>query len=171
MDATEMDRVVDQHLQAEVAGDIAAILDTFANEVEHDLHPGASTGPMRTKADIEGFYTVLFCEVTINSIRNVRRWHGDTYLVDESVMSVTATGHPFGLDGQGRHAEIPALHVFEFAIRPPAHRQIRSMRAQSGLLCVHSENSTFIRRGARNELICASAMTAGNGRAYWGARV
>jgi uncharacterized protein len=98
-----------------VTGDIAAILDTFANEVEHDLHPGASTGPMRTKADIEGFYTVLFCEVTINSIRNVRRWHGDTYLVDESVMSVTATGHPFGLDGQGRRAEIPALHVFEFA--------------------------------------------------------
>jgi uncharacterized protein len=115
MDATEMDRVVDQRLQAEATGDIAAILDTFANEVEHDLHPGASTGPMRTKADIEGFYTVLFCEVTINSIRNVRRWHGDTYLVDESVMSVTATGHPFGLDGQGRRAEIPALHVFEFA--------------------------------------------------------
>jgi hypothetical protein len=115
MDAAEMDRVVDQHLQAEVAGDITAILDTFANEVEHDLHPGASTGPMRTKADIEGFYTVLFCEITINSIRNVRRWHGDTYLVDESVLSVTATGHPFGLDGQGRHAEIPALHVFEFA--------------------------------------------------------
>jgi hypothetical protein len=110
-----MDRVVDQHLRAEVTGDIAAILDTFADEVEFDLHPGASTGPMRTKADIEGFYTVLFCEITINSIRNVRRWHGDTYLVDESVMSVTVTGHPFGLDGQGRHAQIPALHVFEFA--------------------------------------------------------
>jgi len=110
-----MDRVVDQHLQAEVAGDIAAILDTFANEAEFDLHPGAPTGPMRTKTDIEGFYTVLFCEITINGIRNVRRWHGDTYLVDESVMSVTANGHPFGLDGQGRHADIPALHVFEFA--------------------------------------------------------
>jgi hypothetical protein len=115
MDAAEMDRVVDQHLKAEVAGDIPAILDTLADEVEHDLHPGTSTGPMYTKVDIEGFYTVLFCEVTIDGIRNVRRWYGDTCLVDESVMSLTATGHPFGLDGRGRRAEVPILHVFEFA--------------------------------------------------------
>jgi uncharacterized protein len=115
MDAMEMDRVVDQRLRAEVAGDIPAILDTLADEVEHDLHPGTSTGPMYTKSDIEGFYTVLFCEITINKIRTVRRWHGDSYLVDESVMSVTATGRPFGLDGRGRHAEVPVLHVFEFA--------------------------------------------------------
>jgi uncharacterized protein len=114
MDAIEMDRVVDQHLLAEVAGDIPAILDTLADEIEHDLHPGTSTGPMYTKLDIEGFYTVLFCEITINKIRTVRRWHGDGYLVDESVMSMTATGHPFGLDGRGRHAEVPVLHVFEF---------------------------------------------------------
>jgi hypothetical protein len=115
MDAIEMDRVVDRRLRAEVAGDIPAILDTLADHVEHDLHPGTSTGPMYTKSDIEGFYTVLFCEITINKIRTVRRWHGDSYLVDESVMSVTATGHPFGLDGRGRHAEVPVLHVFEFA--------------------------------------------------------
>ena len=115
MDAIEMDRVVDRHSQAEVAGDITAILDTYADEVEHDLHPGTSTGPMYTKSDIEGFYTVLLCEVTIDSIRNVRRWHGDTYLVDESVMSMTATGHPFGLDGRGRQADVPVLRIFEFA--------------------------------------------------------
>ena len=115
MDAAEMDRVVDRHLQAEVAGDIPAILDTLADEVEYDLHPGTSTGPMYAKPDIEGFYTVLFCEVTINKIDTVRRWHGDGYVVDESVMSLTATGYPFGLDGRGRHAEVPVLRVFEFA--------------------------------------------------------
>jgi hypothetical protein len=115
MDATEMDHVVDRRLQAEVAGNIPAILDTYADEVEHDLHPGTSTGPMYTKLDIEGFYTVLFCEITINSIRNIRRWHGDTYVVDESMMSMTAMGHPFGLDGRGRHAQVPVLRIFEFA--------------------------------------------------------
>jgi hypothetical protein len=46
--------------------------------------------------------------------------------------------------------------------------ELSSWRTQNNLLCVHPENSAFIRRGARNELICASAVAARNGRAYRG---
>ena len=45
----------------------------------------------------------------------MRRLHGESFMVDESIWSGTAVGHPFGFEGRGRPLEFRLLHVLEFA--------------------------------------------------------
>jgi hypothetical protein len=45
------------------------------------------------------------------------------------------------------------------------HSELSSWRTQNNLLCVHPENSAFIRRGARNELICGCSWETAAGAA------
>lgn len=44
----------------------------------------------------------------------LRRYHGDNFLVDESLWRGTAPGRPFGIEGRGRPLEFRLLHVIEF---------------------------------------------------------
>lgn len=111
----EVDRLIDAHLAAEAAGDIPAILATLSEDVDHEPHPGPPGVPLHGHGPVEGFYRHLFDDVTITEIKSVRRLHGAGFAVDESVMSITATGKPFGLDGRGRRVVVPILHVFEVA--------------------------------------------------------
>jgi steroid delta-isomerase-like uncharacterized protein len=108
-----VDRLVDEHFAAEVNQDLAALLATFADEVEHDVvgSPASSHG----KAQVEAFYRTLFSELRFESIDNVRRYHGPGFVVDESVVHARATGRPFGFDGNDRAVTFRLLHVFEIA--------------------------------------------------------
>lgn len=114
-DEAEVDRLIDAHLAAEAAGDIPAILATLSEDVDHEPHPGPPGIPLHGHGPVEGFYRHLFDDVTIDDITGVRRLHGAGFVVDESVMSITATGKPFGLEGRGRRVTVPILHVFEVA--------------------------------------------------------
>lgn len=112
---SELDRLIDPHLAAEAGGNIPAILATLSDDVDHEPHPGPPGIPLHGHGPVEGFYRHLFDDVAIDDISSVRRLHEPGFAVDESVMLLTATGKPFGLDGRGRRVAVPILHGFEVA--------------------------------------------------------
>jgi len=108
---TELDRLLDDHYAAEVAGDLDALLATFSDEVEHDVVGNAEVSH-GTEA-VAAFYRGLLADLAFDDITRVRRYHGADFVVDESVVHARAIGTPFGLPGGGREIRFRLLHVFE----------------------------------------------------------
>jgi uncharacterized protein len=133
MTRQQMDALVDGHFRAEESGDLAAIVDGFTPDAEHDV-PGRPGGPLRGGAQIAAFYRALFGDLAIERFQTVHRWYGDHHAVDESVLHATATGTPFGLEGHGRRVKVRLLHVFEFAngliARESAWLDLRAIQEQ-----------------------------------------
>jgi hypothetical protein len=114
IDRQQMDALVDAHFRAEQNGDVAAIVEGFADGAEHDV-AGRPGGPLHGGEQIAAFYRGLLAELKIDRFEPVRRWYGSDHLVDESVLYATAIGRPFGLDGRGRKVRTRLLHIFEFS--------------------------------------------------------
>lgn len=108
---TVVDALVDDHFRAEIDGDLDRLLATFADEVEHDVvgNPAVSSG----KAEVAAFYRGLLADLALDDITTVRRYHGDGFVVDESLVTARAIGTPFGIPGRGRTIRFRLLHVFE----------------------------------------------------------
>ena len=113
MTQEQMDALVDGHYRAEEAADLDAIVAGFAADAEHDV-VGRPGDALRGGDQIAGFYGALLAELRIDRFVPVRRWHGESHVVDESILHATATGHPFGLDGRGRPVRARFLHIFDF---------------------------------------------------------
>ena len=58
MKPEEMDRLIEEHLQAEKAGDTARAVSMYTEDVEHDV-VGAPEGPVHSKEAAQGFYDYL----------------------------------------------------------------------------------------------------------------
>jgi uncharacterized protein len=108
-----MDELADGHFRGEEAGDVDAVVAGFVADAEHDV-AGRPGDPLHGHAEIDAFYRSLLEELRIDRFEPVRRWYGDTHLVDESILHARADGHPFGMDGQGRQVHVRMLHVFDF---------------------------------------------------------
>ena len=102
LDRAEIDRLVDDHFAAEVDQDLDALLATFADDVEHDVVGIGSLN--HGKQAVAAFYRGLFAGMRFESIENVRRYYGDGFVVDESIVHTRAESRP---------AEFRLLHVFE----------------------------------------------------------
>jgi hypothetical protein len=128
-----MDMLADAHFRAEQDGDVAAIVEGFTDDAEHDVagRPGA---PLQGGKQIAAFYRGLLADLRIDRFEPVRRWYGDDHLVDESILHATAIGRPFGLDGRGRRVHTRILHIFEFSeeriTRESAWLDVTSMTQQ-----------------------------------------
>jgi steroid delta-isomerase-like uncharacterized protein len=109
--ALELDALVDDHFAAEIYGDLPRLLATFADDVEHDVvgNPSTSNG----KDEVTAFYKGLLADLCLEEIRSVRRYHGDGFVVDESMVRARAVGTPFGMPGRDRTITFRLLHVFE----------------------------------------------------------
>jgi uncharacterized protein len=110
-DRTVVDELVDGHFAAEIRGDMTALLATFTDDVEHDVVGNGSVSHGR--AEVANFYTGLLADLTLDAVRPVRRFYGDGFVVDESLVDAHAIGHPFGIDGRNRALQFRLLHVFE----------------------------------------------------------
>jgi hypothetical protein len=110
---TEMDHKLDQHFDFEARDDVEGVLATLAPDADHDI-VGSPTGPTRGRENARGFYEGLFADLSDGKVRSLRRLYGENFLVDESLWTGKAPGHPFGLDGRGRPLEFRLLHVIEF---------------------------------------------------------
>jgi ketosteroid isomerase-like protein len=108
-----MDRKLDEHFAFEMRDDIEGVLSTLAQSVEHDV-VGWPTGPVRGHEATRSFYTATFADLADGEVRSVRRYHGEDFLVDESIWSGIAVGRPFGFDGRGRPLTFRLLHILEF---------------------------------------------------------
>ena len=111
MNRAEMDRLIEAHLEAEKAGNPAGSVAMYTDDVEHDVvgNPSVSAG----KAEVAEFYRRLLADLRLDDIRSVRRYHGEDFVVDESIVTATAIGSPFGIPGRGRTLRFRLLHVFE----------------------------------------------------------
>src|SRR6516165_12791242 len=79
-----LDRLVDEHFAAEVHQDLDTLLATFADDVEHDLVGSGTVS--HGQSQVESFYRSLLQDLTFESIENVRRYHGASFVVDESIV-------------------------------------------------------------------------------------
>lgn len=113
MTRERMDSLVDGHYRAEETADLDAIVAGFLPDAEHDV-VGRPGDVLSGGESIAGFYRALLAELRIDRFEPVRRWHGDDFVVDESLLHATANGQPFGLEGRGRPVRARFLHIFDF---------------------------------------------------------
>ncbi len=113
MQAADMDRLIEEHIAAEAAGDTAGAVAMYTDDVEHDV-VGSPTGPVRGPAAARGFYDQLVRDIAPESMEATHRYHGDDFCVMEHLWTGTVPGAFLGVPGNGRHISFRLLHVWEF---------------------------------------------------------
>jgi hypothetical protein len=109
----QMDAAIDAHFGFEAADDVAGVLATLSEDVEHDI-VGWPPGVAHGRAAARPFYESLFADLADGHVECLRRLYGENFLVDESLWSGRAVGRPFGLEGRDRPLTFRLLHVIEF---------------------------------------------------------
>ena len=113
MTREEMDRVVAEHFAAEATQDLAGLLSTFTDDVDHDV-VGVADGAHRGREETGRFYEKVFALLTQEGVEPLRRYYGKNFLVDEVLYTGDADGALFGLDGHWGRVSFRLLHVVEF---------------------------------------------------------
>ncbi len=109
----EMDGLIDAHFTYEQNDDVAGVLETLIPDLEHDV-VGWLSGPSLGTDAARGFNEQLFANHDDTKITPVRRFYGEGFAVDESLVHSTAVGALFGLPGRNRQINFHLLHAFEF---------------------------------------------------------
>jgi hypothetical protein len=113
MTRDEIDRILERHLAALQNRDLDGILATYTDDAEHDA-VGRDPNPIRGKAALGSFYRESLADLASTKVIPVRRYHGETFAIDESIVDGYAQGRPFGLEGYSRPVRFRMLRVFEF---------------------------------------------------------
>lgn len=113
MDRTEMDRLIEQHLEAEKAGDPDGSVAMYTNDVVHDV-VGMPTGPLQGPEAARGFYEFLTTNIRTERMDVNRSWYGDDFCVIEHQWHGPVTGEFLGIPGNDRHISFRMLHIWEF---------------------------------------------------------
>jgi uncharacterized protein len=108
-----MDKVMDDHFRFEADEDIESLLGTVTDDILHD-QVGNPLGPRRGKAQMAGFYKVLFADTEQTKVTPLHRLYGESFAVDDIVWEGYTTGAPFGLEGPRTLTNFRLMHVFEF---------------------------------------------------------
>jgi steroid delta-isomerase-like uncharacterized protein len=109
----EMDKLYDAHAAAEAGGDVDGVMDTLADEVEHDV-VGDPRGVLHDRGAIAARYRELFASIDEDRFENLHRYYGEDFLVDDSLWTGRVTGTFLGIPGGGRRVQFRILHVCEF---------------------------------------------------------
>jgi hypothetical protein len=108
-----MDRLINQHIDAERAADSVATVAMYTPDIEHDV-VGWPTGPVTGPGAAKNFYDQLIAAFVNEDMTPVRTLYGDDFCVIEH----RATGrfpHGFmGAPGRDQSVVFRMLHVFEF---------------------------------------------------------
>lgn len=110
MQRDEMDRLIEQHLAAEAAGDTDGCVAMYADDVIHDV-VGSPTGPMHGPAAAKGFYDYLTSNVSGQAVRVNNAWYGEDFCVVEHQWAGTVPGEFMGVAGEGCSVDFRMLHV------------------------------------------------------------
>ena len=109
----QMDAKLDEHFAFEAADDVAGVLATLSDDVEHDI-VGWPPGPAHGRDATRAFYEALFADLADGKVASTRRLYGENFMVDDSLWRGRAPGRPFGIEGKDRPLEFRLLHVLEF---------------------------------------------------------
>ena len=113
MDTKTMDRLIPEHIAAEMAGDASGAVASYTDDIEHDV-VGWPLGPNRGRVAARDFYTHLVQDILTEKMDPVRTYYGDDFCVVEHQWSGTVPGSFLGLPGEGRHITFRMLHIWEF---------------------------------------------------------
>jgi hypothetical protein len=110
----QMDAIFQRHCDAEAAHDLEGVLGTYADAIEHDL-VGDPTGVLHDRELIGKRYAeMVFAAGSDDGMKTLHRYHGDDFLVDDALITMTITGDFMGVPGNGRTITFRILHVCEF---------------------------------------------------------
>ncbi len=109
----EMDHVVDEHFAYEAAHDLDGVMTTFTHDAELDI-VGFPAGPCRGKEQIRDLYDQLYKLLDQEEAQPLHRYHGEEFMVDETIWSGQFDGVLVGLEGRRRQVAFRLLHVLEF---------------------------------------------------------
>ena len=113
MSQESVDKIVNDHFMYEATDDIEGVLRTFTEDAEHEL-VGGPDGPLKGKVALRRFYEGLFRDLKGERVEPVLRFHGDNFLVDETIwIGQVSDGRPFKLDGKSGSVRLRLLHVFQ----------------------------------------------------------
>lgn len=113
MTRQEMDRLVEQHIAAEKAGDTVGCVAMYTDDVEHDV-VGAPHGPLHGTNAAQGFYDFLTTNIKTEEMAVTHSYYGGDFCVLEHDWTGTVPGEFMGIPGEGRRITFRMLHVFEF---------------------------------------------------------
>lgn len=113
MKPEEMDRLIEEHIEAEKAGDTAGAVAMYTEDVEHDV-VGAPHGPLHGKEAAQGFYDQLTSDIHTETMIPTRRYYGEDFCVMEHLWSGPVPGAFLGVPGNGKRISFRLLHVWEF---------------------------------------------------------
>ena len=113
MTPERMDRIIDEHFRFEATDDVAGVLGSLAEEVEHEVVP-SPVGMQTDRARIGRFYRMLFSDLKGENVTPLRRLYGENFVVDESLWhGRIENGRVFLCDGMSGKVSFRLLHVFE----------------------------------------------------------
>ena len=113
MQQEEMDRLIEQHLLAEAAGDVGGAVAMYTEDVVHDV-VGWPTGPNQGMDGARAFYEHLTSNISTQEMEPVSRYYGEDFAVIEHIWKGTVPGSFLGIPGNGQHIQFRLLHVWEF---------------------------------------------------------
>src|SRR3954467_4979283 len=114
MNPQKMDEIINRHFQFEAMDDVAGVVGSLANEVEHEVVPSPA-GIQTDRAKIASFYRMLFADLKGEKVTPLRRLYGENFVVDESLWhGRIEDGRPFLCAGGSGDVSFRLLHVFEF---------------------------------------------------------
>ncbi|HEY7469093.1 MAG TPA: nuclear transport factor 2 family protein [Acidimicrobiia bacterium] len=106
--------IVDRHFAAENAHDVAATLETYADDIVWDdiTHP---LSPVRGKEAVGAVYSSIIDSIPDIRLASVRRFESadGQWVVDESIATGHVEGEWAGAQGGGALVEIRMLHLFQ----------------------------------------------------------
>jgi steroid delta-isomerase-like uncharacterized protein len=113
MTPADMDRLVEQHITAETAGDTDGAVAMYTDDVIHDV-VGSPTGPLHGPEAAKGFYEFLTANVKTERMDVNHAWYGDDFCVIEHQATGTIPGEFIGIPGNGKRVSFRMLHLWEF---------------------------------------------------------
>ena len=113
MKPEEMDRLIEAHLQAEMAADSAGSVSVYTEDVEHDV-VGTPHGPLHGKEAAQGFYEQLISDINTEEMIPTHSYYGEDFCVIEHTWKGTVPGSFLGVPGHGKRISFRMLHLWEF---------------------------------------------------------
>jgi steroid delta-isomerase-like uncharacterized protein len=109
----DMDRLIQEHLTAEMSGDAVGAVAVYTDDVEHDV-VGWPAGPAHGREAAHRFYEELIANFGTEDMKPVKRLYGPDFCVVEHDTTGTVHGVFMGVPGYGKQITFRLLHVFEF---------------------------------------------------------
>jgi hypothetical protein len=109
----QMDRMIEEHLAAEKAGDPNGCVAAYTDDVIHDV-VGMPDAVIRGPGAARERYEWLTKNLHIERMDRNHQWYGDDFCVIEHQLRGTVPGELMGIPGNNRRISFRILHVWEF---------------------------------------------------------